>query len=1201
MNLTETNAASIANEQLVDRMPQSIKKVYVYKVVNDNINIPLYIPNGRSIVRVTNDGDDIFADMKGETGEDRYIEVVASSTLQEYMTNAPATQTVDQALRNLKDITIYTNHKFKGSETDRFFITIGTPYTFTKYAAGQQIIYELANTENLDIADIDDESTDIEDLALESGYVRELKLSSILMKENSLGDFTRMYPIKHTGKIWDGVTNELALKVNSEIMIGNVYGVSHSNIGGSYENLPINFEAKNKQLTPIKVQPSEINHKIEYFHDWADLDMIMTIDDAEKMISKDGVNLNTLFSEQVDIDIIKDIILFTYSSITQYKAIARNDQGKFDPKYKIGISQTPLNALLDSNDIQLAINKLFETYLYDNPSKRTSGGYRKVKAVAIALSRYVRWQEAVAKGNNPLNQVYLPWFLEMTTKIEVKASGTDSSHLEMTNEPLFKLKSEWFDIIEEDDNTDPSNVIKKGIYNKDSVDLTNSKLIQLPERKMELGKLDAQFSSGSLKSSMSGGDINPNSIKDFNYVLYGIDEAKNIGNYLSHNREETKYKLNTEYDMLSQELPVGYIPTYAGRFPFNNTYETNSKADNNWWPAVENLIHTETEYNLRKTMRNPVNGLTYELTTTKQLINTKFSNSLSYVSNTEIVEANNGELHYYNFETDVEKKLTYTPDDVIAITGDYTVIDNNTKIYYRRGSNPEQLSVGYYSPTTNTLVPLNINTTYRVLAIINDEMYYVKNQAIYKTALTNGAVAVKVLDIGFDGQYSQFNPTDLTKLFIWEKVSTDVYNIHAVNLTSKTITQVATNIPCQPYLNDKFPLYCFTNGNIALEKLPNGSSEFRELKADNSNEVFSSHHLAGRLINGVIYYKQKFEKEGSGNIQQAENKPTANEHHLTGNVNSGGEIHYYLSNSNGLIQRFKYKTSDIRNEDYNYEFGVVPASNIRAHTFLYAHGPSREYSTLSYLKLLLASQLDIPVWKWDEHVEIVYPDLTDKNNWERIPISIKDIEIKAGDSDETILSKAISEKSGRLFWPDVSIHKTDNSAPQDIIMKDGAHNIAPAQAAGMVRSKESVKYIEDYVCSIITKSDTHATIQYYKWKIKNVKFKFVKPIPGRNNGDPSLGLVVTSFSPGNPKFDKTKWLKKIKTVNSQLYSTLIINQSDGDYSESKISDMLKFTIVANKGSFIKLDDQRHGPISQFEFELNSNKDETVNQTEFLFV
>lgn len=1223
MNLTETTASSIANEQLIDRMPESIKKVYVYQVVNNNFNIPLYIPNGKSIVRVKN-SDESFSKMKQDSpGDDKYIEVVASSNLQETIMNSPSTQSVAQTLRNLKEIVVYTNHKFNGNETDRFFMTINDPYNFSKYSQGQQLIYELENTENLDLLEIDDITEEQEELALETGYIREIRLSSVLNKTRSMGDLTMMYPIKYDQPLWSNIT-DLSVEVNKEILFGNIYGTSYSSIGNTEETLPINFKSVGSQLTPIKIQPTEITNKVEYFHDWADLDMVMRIEDATSMISKNGLPLSTLFTKPEDINIIKDIILFTYASISQYKQIARNDQGKFDPKWNIGINQTPLNSLLDSNDIQLAINKLFEEYLYDYPEKRENGEYRRVKSVAIALSRHVRWQEAIAKGNNPLGEVYLPWYLELTNRIELEVSTTPADTLVIKTEPLFKLKSKWYDIVEENETTgtSPRNV---GIYNKDSVDLTNSNLIQLPERKMELGKLDAQFSSSSLKSSVGGGDINPNSIKDFNYVLYGVDDGNNIGNFLSHNSVTHSYDKDVEYDINLEALPATIVPKEFMKTP---VYSSVTGPDGNGTVYVGDSLVSYPGMLLQEVIdksiikhKKQVFGVEGTHKQVGNNPNTSFKHARAVITkdNQFVLTYTEGNTHYVGSVTDgVLSPMKQVAHEWIPYGTDNT---NATSVYISEmvttWISEYNVSTAVNTPIVkwSTLLSKVPESNFRGVDLTIGSKMYVHNDNkvgyfdlkdptfTYHEVFNSGTNNMHFFSNHNETQYGDIYFTTSKETVISSDESNYEVKIYKINSTSVSPQEILTY-----NITGKGGLYVYIeslfNNNRLLMTFTqvSGTDHLVTISGADKGKIetwqFPTTDYPTRIVNNIAYSGASFYENDTFYQIKLPNYPRAWVVHLPNGK------HYQFTAGNGMYE-----------VTYNYN------ANIKADVWKDEHYSSGNYDKISthypdtwqkitfpqvssymlnlYYGLQLSSLFNIDYTIGKPSFEFIFPDLSDESNWEKIPISTKTIKIPSGASDAKTLAIALSDKNeGRLYWPDVSLHQETQWLPQDILTNpdyDITHTLELT-----LNDKDAMDYTKKYLATIISKEDTHAVIQYYRWKPKGVKFKFTKQVK-EDTQHPNVAFVQKDFVIGSAKYDKSKWLKKLIDPKNQMFSSTIkLTENTDDYSGGSISDMIKFTIVANKGSYIKFDND-HGHLSEQKFELNSNKDETVNQTEFLFV
>lgn len=1157
MNLTETTASSIANEQLIDRMPESIKKVYIYQVVNTDIDIPLYIPNGKSIVRVTNDNN-IFDKMLEDENSKFYIEAVSSSTLQEYLSAAPATQTIDQKLRNLKDLTIYTNHKFNGNETDRFFITLGKPFDFRLYTEGQQLIYELENTENLDLVDIDDVTEEQEELALETGYIRELKLSSVLMKTQSLGVFTDIYLVESSLPMWDNMS-EVEIEINKEIMLGNSYGVA--NVGD--ENLPIDFVSNNDKLTPIKIQPTEISNKVEYFHDWADLDIVLPFEEAEKMISKDGLTLSAIFDNVEDREIIKDVILFTYASVSQYKAIARNDQGKFDPKWKIGHNQTPLNSLLDSNDIQLAINKLFETFLYDYPEKRKNGDYRKIKAVAIGLSRYIRWQEAIAKGNNPLNQAYLPWYLEMTSKLEVEVS-TDV--LVLKNEPTFKLTSEWFDIVEEDETINLKRT--KGIHNKPFVDWTNSKLIQFPERKMELGKLDAQFSSGSLKSSIGGGDINSNSVKDFNYVLYGLDSQNDISNYLSQKPDEIKYDLNTEYNFNLSALPIAYIPS--------EIVSKNNNLNNIFYQINSGIIseNVETELSNTKTiLEGMILDKTYEESTSNSIFKTPVSlnNSTYWVGDLYVYKGTNGVISRVTVPSEVNERFAKL------------IKDNATnKIYL---INNDWTGVYELDTTTDTFTKLDSLSSFTggepyIMAIHDGIIIY--SQGVSKTTFYN--ISTKVHN-EFNTVYEpMLYPESVQdgKIYFYNDITTTthdsgIYTLDKDNLTYKIVHTAPRVSPATLIGQDiegRFILgFNSTVFTTEYDYLDVNTSTWKKcIELPTVGIYMSNGYMYSQL--GSNLWRQKLNGEKEFYISYDTNELPLN---LTG-------YEYYSRNAwmpqldgkyiYGITRLDKYRTH------YNavFEDKIVTIPNDKTsinnalyniqHTNGYRSGFERLYLILQVINSLRIEKFNLSI------PEIVIVEKTTNKG----TTSLKNIIKTSGDDDATIIMKAMLNPDGRMKWVDIF---------KDIPVDKNDY-------AQLIR--DNLSWFEENMVRIISKSDKIAVVEYMKFT-KDDTIKFIKALDSSGG---NIAFTQKLFQSGHPKYDKSSWLTKV-TATDVTPSTLKLLQNKDNYSTNLIDKMIKFTFIANKGSYIKFVNNKHGNLSEYKFELNSNKDETVNQTEFLFV
>lgn len=565
--ISKTSNVDIQGQQLSDVLPESLRRAYIYKVVEKDVTIPIMTPNGISVVRVQNIATDsaaTFSGIKTDMQGHNYIDIVYSSDLAQKLGNAPDTQTSDITLRTEKAITLYTNSKFYGTETDRYIFTLNSPYNLNAWSNGSQLIYTLDNAADLDILDVDDRTDVMDEHAINDGRIREIKLDNVREVLKEAGAFTKMYPVESDIAFWEN-TDNLELIVNKEFQLANIFAKAIVPTNDGSNILPINFVGMSP-LTPSKIEPTSIENKVEYFHDWADTDTVLGYSEAEQFIGTDGIDILSIQGlEDIDRQLISDAMLFTFASTNQYSGITRNDQGKYNPGDTIGHSKTQISALLDSNDIQLAINKLVESHLMKYPNKRNSTEYRIIRSVMIALSRFIRWSDTVGKGNNPVNEVYLPWYLDVSNTLLTKAQKDETDPnlpeaqtLVWENEPIVKLKSKWFDIVDEDETTGLQR--KKGIYIKDAPELSKQKLIQ-SERKIILDDLPTQYTSSSLKSSINPGDVNTKSVKDLNYIVYTPSEYLDIPEVLGLQEKQITYKKGVAQNFSVPYLPVGVLPT----------------------------------------------------------------------------------------------------------------------------------------------------------------------------------------------------------------------------------------------------------------------------------------------------------------------------------------------------------------------------------------------------------------------------------------------------------------------------------------------------------------------------------------------------------------------------------------------------------------------------------------------------------------
>ena len=252
----------------------------------------------------------------------------------------------------------------------------------------------------------------------------------------------------------DRQVNYTNISVNKEFLLDKITA-----LGITEDNEITNVELKttNTKMTPWKIFPSDITGKLDLFMDWQDGSSVIPWDTAKHFISSDGDGVLLYDEHRTDnvitkpvSELLSNMILLTYGFISNFSNIPRNTQGAFNPKDKIGYGNKPINMSAISGQSAVSIIAgLLDKFTLRFPSEMEGDKGNVVRSLISALSRYIISPASISGGNNRFNEIFLPWFFEIKSGIDITdppSTSTDTGTTYTLTEPLkIELKSRYYD------------------------------------------------------------------------------------------------------------------------------------------------------------------------------------------------------------------------------------------------------------------------------------------------------------------------------------------------------------------------------------------------------------------------------------------------------------------------------------------------------------------------------------------------------------------------------------------------------------------------------------------------------------------------------------------------------------------------------------------------------------------------------------
>lgn len=183
---------------------------------------------------------------------------------------------------------------------------------------------------------------------------------------------------------------------------------------------------------PFKINPFKVGKYVEFYSPWFDYNITLPYSFLKQFRHHDhtsgsqtSIKVVTGISDDTE-DVLAQILLYSAMYTSGFR---QND-----------IPINILNAFKAAGDseLQIVIDNLIEEHILKVPDFITSDDYWKLKSLVSALSKYCKSKYAIAGGLNDLNQLYLPWYLELKT--ELPKSG-DSVAAYFNSDGTFKPKS----------------------------------------------------------------------------------------------------------------------------------------------------------------------------------------------------------------------------------------------------------------------------------------------------------------------------------------------------------------------------------------------------------------------------------------------------------------------------------------------------------------------------------------------------------------------------------------------------------------------------------------------------------------------------------------------------------------------------------------------------------------------------------------
>lgn len=252
--------------------------------------------------------------------------------------------------------------------------------------------------------------------------------------KNTIIEYNK-YPVEYEGKFYEWLSftdskNKYSNKKH-EFIHDKPY-VYEDNIikaGRDY----IYFEKKEKEkitkgnidwkiretMTPIRMSLSNNEDKVEMQADWLNSQTIIPEFIAEKF--KEGLSLADVKVNDINIlniedrHLLEDMLIIT-AGFTDSWSKAPLDKGKIDDKFRVGHRGIKVKIIASSNPSEI-IDGLYETHIREFPEFLKEKQRKNLfLSLLISLSRYIYSSHCISSGCNDFNQIYLPWYLELSDK-----------------------------------------------------------------------------------------------------------------------------------------------------------------------------------------------------------------------------------------------------------------------------------------------------------------------------------------------------------------------------------------------------------------------------------------------------------------------------------------------------------------------------------------------------------------------------------------------------------------------------------------------------------------------------------------------------------------------------------------------------------------------------------------------------------------
>lgn len=421
-------------------------RVYPYKMVNVNGENEFLQENTTIILSIENSGTAKKIDENGF----EYIEVIPQTTSSTGATNFnfssfsqlfEVKSRIECASNDLPSGLTQKSVDLGSYKVVPYIFTIGKPYSYDEYINETQQVF-IVDTQ-INIRDDDEENDDI---LINHGYQ---EATFINIKEVTK-DFKNFNILPFTNYIYLKNPNvngksSFIVKLPFNGLLSYSQGLNVKVITTDKQIEDFDYSISNIGIAPFYFAPIDVtDKKVTVFAGWFDYDLIPPYNIAKYFLKND--TLRNIFNQYnkpyVDEDLMPLYAMLVISTsfaneFSQFPRITdRNqaDYGKLDATKYVGskLGESASNFLFNVGTLvnrspSDVMTNIYQKWYRINSMQETDFRTQNMKQIIAMLSKYIGGRYAIGgdrdnnsvSGANAFNEVYMPWFLRLTSPVNL--------------------------------------------------------------------------------------------------------------------------------------------------------------------------------------------------------------------------------------------------------------------------------------------------------------------------------------------------------------------------------------------------------------------------------------------------------------------------------------------------------------------------------------------------------------------------------------------------------------------------------------------------------------------------------------------------------------------------------------------------------------------------------------------------------------